>query len=994
MGEENRGNLGVRVNGDLLGSTKVQRYTLDPDESVTIKMEALRAPGNVYDYDDVALIFYPQWEYDYWLGDTRFPATMIDTARFSVSFTPPCSPITLLRPETGWALNADGTGTLELFAHEFAIAATPDNRVGFEYRRDGGPWQLAQARTGTQLAGATEYAYTWTPPGEGTYQVRAFAQCKLTSGEMARTETVPVEGTVSQTMPQVAAAPQPADGALNLGDDVAIRFTRAVDCSTAKTDDVGGYRALGLRTADSTFVPTDAVCEGSAITLVPKSATFWADHEGEAFTAFVSPPRRSTVQGENNRVLAGLTDAAGNPVAEASGDEITSEIAWDFVVQRSAVAWTPSNVMATVTPDVATTLTATLANGRATPIDFTLDGPLKLAKLDASGVSTGDSVAVTPSVTEGEIVSGGTRQVNFAWPGALDLGRYRATVLAAMREGTQALGSTPLELTVDVSCAPPPSWSLAPQSYEFSMTAMMQLMLGGTASTDENDRVAAFVDGELRGSGRLTRFDNGGGGQAYFAPLSIHSNREAGEAVTIQVWDDSACRLYTETSAAFVFVADAERGTPARPYTIYAPMGPGGAALVNLLAGWTWLSTNRTPPDPAVNGVLEDLFVANGDLIKSQTQFALFDEAAGWAGSLTQIVPGPGYLAHLTASNTLLLAGTPVDVAATPVALSAGWTWVGFLPQASYPLDHALQNVTAQTDDLIKGQFGFAQYLAGYGWVGSLEEMRPGEGYMMKMQQPATLTYPSSPPAPSVAARATATAPGGEAMKAEHTEGNAITADAPAWTVDASHYEHSMSITATLSVEGTAVSAPGSMVAAFADGATGEREVRGVAQVQYVEALQRHLVFLTAYSNTAEGDKLTFTLYDAASDETQEAGLALSFEANGVAGTLTQPVTLDPSRTTDVETDLGIPADYVLSPSQPNPFADKAVLRYGVPQSGHVRLVVYDLLGREVRRVVDREQGAGYHRVTFEGSDLASGVYVLRLEAGGRTETQRMVLVR
>ena len=554
-------------------------------------------------------------------------------------------------------------------------------------------------------------------------------------------------------------------------------------------------------------------------------------------------------------------------------------------------------------------------------------------------------------------------------------------------------------MTVDVACAPPPAWTLAPQGYEFSMTAMVQLVLDGTASQDERDRVAAFVDGELRGTAPLTRFENGMGGQAFLAPLSIHSNREAGEAITVQVWDDSACRLYEATSAAFIFVDGAERGTPARPYTVYAPTGPDGPAMVNLLAGWTWFSTNKTPADPALGSVLDGLFVASGDLVKSQTAFALYDEQAGWAGSLGQIVPGPAYLARLTASNTLVLAGTPADVAGTPLGLKAGWNWVGYLPPQPYPVNHALQHVAAQNDDLVKGQFGFAQFLDGYGWIGSLAEMRPGEGYMIKLHAPATFTYPVvAPPAAALAAAAPLHA-AGEAAASRVAGGDAAPApaakaDAPLWTVDPARFEHSMSITATPEMDGVAVTAAGSLVAAFAPGADGKPEVRGVAPVQYVPALSRHLAFLSVYSNAAEGETLHFEIYDAGADATGKAGASMGFTANGVVGTLQAPVVFDPSVTTALDAGAGIPATFMLLPNRPNPFSATTTIHYGLPQAATVRLVVFDLLGREVMRLVDERQGAGYHAVTLGADALASGVYVYRIEAGDFQATRRMVLVK
>ncbi len=990
-GEVNAKNLGVTITGDLLGGDRLETVVLNAGASVTLNMDVYPAPS-AFTYEDVGIMVYPDNEFEIWRADPRQPFALSDTAFFSVSFTAPCSEINVREPGDHWTLNAATfPGGLLVSLDEFGLDVSPDERVdrlGLEYRRAGtdDPWAEAFSVGADDLPteDATFYTQTWDVARAGltggAYELRGYTECPVGG----RVYSPAISGVVDTVAPVVFRA-DPADEVLSLGDDIALTFNEPIDCpavlgkvgSTPTNQTVFLYHDDGP--AAGTEIASQALCNGSTVLVQLADVTKWPSLEGRRLRAEV----RS------------LTDAAGNPMMATENLPDGTPHAWTFTVQRSAVAWTPSNAEANVPPAQAAALTATLANGRAQAIDFTLEGPFKLAKLDAGGVSTGDSVAVTPSLVEGRIVPGGQQRIDFGWPGAADLGTYRATLATATKEGTRELGTVPLDLTVNVTCAPP-LWTLRPETFEFNMTAMARLMIDGVASQDENDRVAAFVDGHLRGLGSVTAFPGAGGTSDYLAPLLIYSNQEAGEAVTIQVWDDSACRLYTETSAAFVFVADAERGTPARPFTVFAPDNGSGPGQVNLLAGWTWISTNRTPADTSLNAVLDGLFVSNGDLVKNQTSFALYDENAGWVGSLEGIVPGPAYLTRLTASNTLVLAGTPVDVAATPIRLNAGWTWVGYLPQTAYPLDYALQNVTTQTDDLIKGQFGFAQYLDGTGWIGSLAELRPDAGYMMKMQAPTTFTYPSVDPPASASATARASVPAGDAVTAETSgsESAAQQADVPDWTVDAAQYEHSMSITATLSVDGVPVITPGSMAAAFVPGEQGGAEVRGVGSVQYVAALDEWLVFLTAYSNAAEGEALSFKLYDAASDATREAALALSFVANGVVGTLTNPIVFDPSRATAVEAGMGIPADYVILPNLPNPFASSTVLRYGLPEATRVRLVVYDVLGREVRRVVDREQAPGYHRVGLEAEDLASGVYFVRLEAGGRTETQRVVVLK
>ena len=92
--------------------------------------------------------------------------------------------------------------------------------------------------------------------------------------------------------------------------------------------------------------------------------------------------------------------------------------------------------------------------------------------------------------------------------------------------------------------------------------------------------------------------------------------------------------------------------------------------------------------------------------------------------------------------------------------------------------------------------------------------------------------------------------------------------------------------------------------------------------------------------------------------------------------------------------DTALPEAARLAPPAPNPFADQTRLRFELPHAQPVRLTVYDVLGRQVVRLVDGEREAGRHTVRFDGRGLASGVYVVRLALGDRTITRQMTLVR
>jgi len=88
------------------------------------------------------------------------------------------------------------------------------------------------------------------------------------------------------------------------------------------------------------------------------------------------------------------------------------------------------------------------------------------------------------------------------------------------------------------------------------------------------------------------------------------------------------------------------------------------------------------------------------------------------------------------------------------------------------------------------------------------------------------------------------------------------------------------------------------------------------------------------------------------------------------------------------------PLAYSLSQNYPNPFNPVTVIAYSIPKGEDVKLIVYDLLGREVVVLVNEFKQAGKHAVEFNASAFASGVYFYRLEAGTFTDTKKMLLVK
>jgi hypothetical protein len=104
------------------------------------------------------------------------------------------------------------------------------------------------------------------------------------------------------------------------------------------------------------------------------------------------------------------------------------------------------------------------------------------------------------------------------------------------------------------------------------------------------------------------------------------------------------------------------------------------------------------------------------------------------------------------------------------------------------------------------------------------------------------------------------------------------------------------------------------------------------------------------------------------------------------------------------EPSAGLPVSFSLSQNYPNPFNPSTVIRFQVPAASHVRLTVFDILGREVNVLVNEQKTPGTYEVKFSAnggsasgggaSSLASGVYFYRMQAGDFVDTKKFLLLK
>ena len=350
-------------------------------------------------------------------------------------------------------------------------------------------------------------------------------------------------------------------------------------------------------------------------------------------------------------------------------------------------------------------------------------------------------------------------------------------------------------------------------------------------------------------------------------------------------------------------------------------------------------------------------------------------------GSLTTMNNTSGYMLRLTESGTVLHEGTFADPGATAVPIANGWNWIGYLPTSAMSVGVALGDLVTRGflngDEIVKSQGSFSEWNSG--WFGSLETLEPGQGYRLKLNDPAlpsSFNYPGG--APALVAELESPA------RAETPAANAA-----GWTFDPGGFEYNMTLIAAVQGGGRDWDNEANLLGAF----VGD-ECRGVVPLVLVRRLGRCLAFATVNSNRMDGETVRFRAFHAASRTVHDLTETVVFQADAPLGTIREPIPLTAGPVHGV-----LPIAFRLAQARPSPFQQSTVIHFELPQPRRVVLKIYDVAGLEVRTVAEDDYPAGAYDVPWDartgrGDRAPNGVYFIRIKAGSFVDVKRVVLVR
>ena len=333
----------------------------------------------------------------------------------------------------------------------------------------------------------------------------------------------------------------------------------------------------------------------------------------------------------------------------------------------------------------------------------------------------------------------------------LNVGTYDEIIYLTDEEGI----TEPFYLNLTVE-GEQPEWAdhIDSEFLANSMNISGQVYLYGDLDSDARDIVGVFDDqNQCHGFANITHDTQSGETGLY---LTVYDSQASGRALNFRLWQYSTGReILLTTKPAITFAKDAMLGsdTPVR--------FDGGEAFVQnfkLQEGWNWVSFNlKSDQLSDVNTLLGGMKWSDGDILTDLgSNLTLTYEAAQkqWIATdstdTVTISPKNAYAIKVSKAGTLPVGGTVIkDQADRTIKVSKGWNAIGYTPMTNLSVETALSDYfdNAEPGDVIKSHTEFA-YFTKQGntgrWRGSLQYMKPGEGYMMlrKAEGDASFTYP------------------------------------------------------------------------------------------------------------------------------------------------------------------------------------------------------------------------------------------------------------
>ncbi len=391
--------------------------------------------------------------------------------------------------------------------------------------------------------------------------------------------------------------------------------------------------------------------------------------------------------------------------------------------------------------------------------------------------------------------------------------------------------------------------------------------------------------------------------------------------------------------------------------------------LVNLnkplAAGWNWFSVNTLLSNMSLTNVLPAV-TSDGDYIKNQTSTATYYSGFGWFGSLTEIDPTKLYKIKVQNASSISFSGAPVNINLTSIGLVTGWNWIGYLPQSAQTIGNALSSLSLTDGDYIKNQTASTTYYTSVGWFGSLNQLSPNDGFMIKLTIPGTLKY----------------------SDVQSKNASEISAGVSESLINPAEYEFSGSVTAKIIMDGNNAGSIHDTLFTYVN-----NQLRGYSASYFFQPLGIYLFPVMTFSNRSDGENIEFRYYSSLDNKIYTCNESLPFVKDMIISDAFHPLVLTVNSGLTYNSEPTNNTSISLK-AYPNPFDGYLKIEFTVNEQSFVQLEVCTSSGKIIRVLVNEELSPDGYSIDLDSSLMPEGLYIIKLMTGSKQETQKVMLVK
>lgn len=574
---------------------------------------------------------------------------------------------------------------------------------------------------------------------------------------------------------------------------------------------------------------------------------------------------------------------------------------------------------------------------------------------------------LTATPSSGTINPLSTRTISFTVNQGVNIGNYTEDILLATDFGFNE------KLTVNLKVSKEsPNFMVDPSLYQQSMSIIGQIRINGKFSTNADDKLVAFINGEVRGVTNLQYVPTY---DTYLAFLDVYSN--SADSVYFQIWNASQGQLHADIQPVLYFTNNSLIGSPRNPQPFDAINNI--SLPIALKSGWNWVSFPLLDTKmSSFYNFFEGLNFQNGDIVKTVGNNAIAQyggSTIGWSGNLVNegLKNDLSYLIRVANADTIDYKGLAIDPDTVLIDVQTGWNRIGFVSLRNMQLSTALANFNATDGDIIKSQERFSYFDSNLGWIGSLQTLEPTKGYLLKSSSTTNFVYPRLG-----LLRIKETLPAQLGLSEMLSIG---------YQLSSNQYEAGVGAMVKVEVCEEVLKSNNIVLAAF----IGE-ELRGWSEsATFLNDELGYQYFITAYG---EGnDQFEYALIDTLLNERISLSGTLVYSKNGVEGSPTNPVIIFPKDEVDCDRYQLVTAAASANERviYPNPFRKELYVTVPSNIGERVEVSLIDSYGRVLHQEF-AAQGSLLNWNSIAGSkEVGQGVYFIRFSTDEGTQVEKAV---